>query len=129
MEYGLFYRINIKFLEPNRLNQAFKSRFHRELDNNSIYLGIRFNPTNYNRSAAINSLELANRCIIMANNLLIDDYGQVKCHMRKLQYSTDFMKSIIDTDTRTLFNYIQDEGFTSKLNTAIGENRAFLQSV
>jgi len=122
MENGKFYRINIKFLEPNKLSQAFKLRFQRELDYNSIYLGIRFNPTNYNRSAAINSLQLANRCIIMANQFLVNDYGKVDCNLRELQYSTDIMQSIIDTDTRTLMNYIQDEGFTSKVNTAVGGN-------
>lgn len=126
MDGGLFYRINIKFSEPNRLSEGFRSRFQRELDNNSIYLGVRFNPTNYNRSAAINSLELANHYIILANEFLIDEYGEVDCCLRELQYSTDFMKSIIDTETRTLMNFAQNINFTSKV---IRDNPAFLEKI
>ena len=126
---GKFYRINIKFLEPNKLSQAFKSRFQRELENNSIYLGIRFNPTNFNRSAAINSQQLAHQCMVLAEEFLNKDYGEIDCKIREFPCSTDFMQSIIDTDTRTLMNYTQDEDFTSKVDTAVGESRAFLQSV
>ncbi len=126
MDGGLFYRINIKFSEPNRLSENFRSRFQRELDNNSIYLGVRFNPTNYNRSAAINSLELANEYLILANEFLIDEYGEVDCCLRELQYSTDFMKSIIDTETRTLMNFAQNINLASKVTR---DNPAFLEKI
>ncbi|MFW2373247.1 MAG: hypothetical protein ACN4GM_09005 [Gammaproteobacteria bacterium] len=129
MDNGKFYRINIKFLEPNSLSQGFRSRFQREIDNNTIYLGTRLNPTNYNRSAAINSLELANKCMIMANEFLIDDYGKLDYHLRELQYSTGVMKSIIDTDTRTLLNYIKGEGLGAWANATLGDERSLMQRV
>lgn len=128
MDNGKFYRINIKFLEPNRLSPAFKSRFKNELDNNAIYLGIRFNPTNFNRSAAINSLELAHQCMRLAKDFLLDDYGKIDCQVREFPCATEFMKSIIDTDTRTLLNYTQDETFTSKMNTTLRESLVLVKN-
>ena len=116
-----FYRINIKFLEPKKLSPEFRSRYQRELANNAIYLGFRYKPTNYNRSVAINSLELAHQCINQAKEWLLDDYGKIDCSLREFTCSSNYMKSIIDTDTRTLMNYIQNTQFTSE------ENKTFVE--
>lgn len=113
-----FYRINIKFLEPDKLSLGFRTRFQNELNSDAIYLGIRFKPTNYTGSAAINSLELAHQCMDLAKQWLLDDYGKIDCTLREFPCSSNFMQSIIDADTRTLMNYIQDKKFTSQANGA-----------
>lgn len=128
MEDEKLYRINIKFLEPDRLSQSFRSRFKKEIENNTIYLGIRFNPTNFNRSAAINSSQLAHQCMSLAKEYLFDDFGEIECHVHDFPCSTDYMKSIMENDTRTLMNYTQDEGFISRVNTTIKENRTLIQN-
>lgn len=129
MEDGKFYRINIKFLEPNKLSSGFLARYQREVETNSIYLGIRFNPTNFNRSAAINSRQIAFQCMSLVPEYLLYDYGDVDCNIREFPCSTEFMQSIIDTDTRTLMSYTQDKNFTSRLNGIINDNRIFAQKI
>lgn len=129
MEGGIFYRINIKFLELSKLSPGFITRYQREIETNSIYLGTRFNPTSFNRSAAINSLELANQFIILANEFLKDDYGKVDCNLCELLYSTNYMKSIIDTDTRTLMAITQGTNFTPKINGTHSDNQAIAKKV
>ncbi|MFW2373357.1 MAG: hypothetical protein ACN4GM_09575 [Gammaproteobacteria bacterium] len=119
MDIGRFYRINIKFLEPDKLSQDFRSEFQDELDRNAIYLGVRHTPTNYNGSVAINSLELANQCVILAKECLLDEYGKIECYIREFPCVAGYMKSIIDTDTRTLMNHIQNTNFTSKANKTL----------
>ena len=129
VENGKFYRVNIKFLEPEKLSKAFIDRFHREVESNSIYLGIRFNPTNFNRSASINSLELAQQCIELAKEYLVADYGKVEGHIREFPCTSEFMESIIDTDTRTLMNYIQNDDFLSRVNTASEASHTSVQNI
>ena len=122
------YRINIKFLEPNKLSPAFRSRFQKELENNTIYLGVRFNPTNFIRSAAISSQPLADQCMSLAKEFLFNDFGEIECKVHDFPCSNSYMRSIIETDTRTLMNYTQEEGFTSRVNTTVKENIAFIQN-
>jgi len=105
-----FYRIKISFLEPEYLTEGFKSQFRKELASDNLYLGIRFNPTTLKRSTAINSLELAYQCMEYAKEAL-KDYGSVICSAKSYQYSTDFMQSIINTDSRMLVNHMQRSGF------------------
>lgn len=116
-----FYRINISFLEPEHLSEGFKSQFRKELASDSIYLGIRFNPTTLKRSTAINSLELAYQCMEFAKETL-KDYGSVICSAKSYQYTTDFMQSIIDTDSRMLINHMQRSGFAYDDIRHIGTN-------
>jgi len=128
MEDEKLYRINIQFLEPDRLSQTFRSRFKNEIENNTIYLGIRFNPTNFNRSAAINSQQLAQQCMSLAKEFLFDDFGKIECNVHEFPCSSDYMKSIMEADTRTLMNYTKDEGFISRVKTTIKENSALIQN-
>jgi len=127
MDDDKLYRINIKFLEPDKLSLAFRSRFQKEIENNIIYLGIRFNPTNFNRSAAISSQPLAYQCMSLAKEFLFEDFGDIECHVHEFPCSNEYMKSIMETDTRTLMNYTQDEGFIARVNTTIEENRSLMQ--
>lgn len=121
MDIGRFYRINITFLEPHKLSQEFQSEFQDELDRNAIYLGIRCKPTNYSGSVAINSLELAHRCISLAKECLYHEYGEIDCHLREFPCAAGYMKSIVDTDTRRLMSYIQDMNYISEVNKAFVE--------
>lgn len=121
MDNGRFYRINIIFLEPSNLSQDFRTEFQNELDRNAIYLGIRCKPTNYSGSVAINSLELAHECISLAKERFLDEYGEIACHLREFSCATSYMKSMIDTDTRTLMNYIQNTNFTTEANKTVVE--------
>lgn len=59
MDNGRYFRINIIFLEPQKLPADFKKLYGQELKNDGIYLGIRANPTAKNQSAAIESVALA----------------------------------------------------------------------
>lgn len=122
------YRINIKFLEPDKLDSAFRARFHTEMENNTIYLGIRFNPTNYNRSAAISTHQLAYQCMSLAKEFLFEDFGEIECHVHEFPCTTDYMKSITEADTRTLINYTRDEGFLSRVDATILENRELIKN-
>ena len=106
-----FYRIKVSFQEPDRLSESFKSQFKKELASNTLYLGIRFNPTNFNRSAAINSQELAYRCIELFENTSTD-YGRVVCYVKEYPCYSDFMQTIIDADSRTLMSYIENSEFS-----------------
>ena len=117
-----FYRIKVSFQEPDRLSDSFKSQFKKELASNTIYLGIRFNPTNFNRSAAINSQELAYRCIELFENTS-SDYGRVVCYVKEYPCYSDFMQTIIDADSRTLMNYIENANLKYK------DNKTFIQSI
>lgn len=110
-----FYRIKISLQEPAKLSLAFKSQFKKELTNNTLYLGIRFTPTSYNRSAAINSLELAYQCIAHFENTQ-SDYGPSECYVKEYPCYNDFMKSIIDVDSRTMQDYVQKSGLKYKIN-------------
>jgi len=110
-----FYRIKISYQEPDRLSAAIKSQFKHELANNTLYLGIRFNPTNFNRSAAINSLELAYQFVELFENTATE-YGRVVCYVKEYACYNDFMKTIIDTDSRTLIKYIESSGFKFRNN-------------
>ena len=105
-----FYRIKISFSEPNKLSEGLKSQLRRELAKDDVYLGIRFNPTNQNRSAAINSLELVHQCIEFAKQAL-SDYGQVNFKVGSYPCTDEFMKSIIDTDSRMLIHHLKNSGF------------------
>lgn len=116
MDIGRFYRINIKFLEPQKLSQEFKNEFQEDLDRNAIYLGIRCKPTSYSGSVAINSLELAHQCVNLAKEHLIEEYGKIDCNLREFPCVAGYMKSIVDTDTRTLMNHIENAQFTSETN-------------
>lgn len=109
MNLQTFYRIHIRFLEPGMIAQELRNRFQREITNNMIYLGIRLNPTNFNRSAAMNTFELAKRCQILAQNILKEQYGNIDLQIKEYPWSTDIMKSIIDTDSRTLVSLIQNQ--------------------
>ena len=111
MDKGLFYRVNVVFAEPERLDRAFRQKYQRQLDNNSLYLGIRFNPTSQNQSAVINSIELANEYMSLAKEVLTEEYGHVGLFLNQFQYSNDYMKSIIDTDSRILANRIENYEF------------------
>lgn len=121
------YRINIRFCEPDKLDFAFRDRFHKEMENNTIYLGIRFNPTNYNRSAAISSFELAYQCMSLAREFLFNDFGQIECHVHEFPCTTDYMRSIAEADTRTLINYTREDGFLSRVDATIVENRELIK--
>lgn len=107
---GKFYRIKVSFLQPDRLSAAFKSQFKKELVTNTLYLGIRFNPASFNRSAAINSLELAYQCIELFENTP-SDFGRVACYVKEYPCYSDFMQTIIDADSRALLNYIDNSEF------------------
>ena len=119
---GKFYRIKVSFLQQDRLTVAFKSQFKKELATNTLYLGIRFNPASFNRSAAINSLELAYQCIELFENTP-SDYGRVVCYVKEYPCYSDFMQTIIDADTRTLMNYIEN------VNLKYKDNKTFIQSI
>ena len=121
MNNGHFYRINIKFLEPGKLSQDFRTEFQNELDRNAIYLGTRCKPTNYSGSVAINSLELAHECISLAKERFLDEYGEIACYLREFSCATGYMKSMIDADTRTLMNHIQNTKFTTEANETFVE--------
>lgn len=112
-----FCRIKISLQEPAKLSADFKARFKKELATNTLYLGIRFSPTNFNRSAAINSLKLAYQCIELFENN-ITDFGRVICYVKEYPCHNDFMQSIIDADSRTLQNYIQNSDFKYKVVSA-----------
>lgn len=101
-----FYRIKTSIHEAADLCPGFTSIFKDELANNNFYLDVRFNPTTFERSAAINSLELAYACIRLFENT-ITDYGRVICSVEEYSYSSDFMQSTIDTDSRMLINHIR----------------------
>lgn len=91
----------------------FKAQFKKELANNTLYLGIRFNPTAFERSAAINSLELAYQCIEFFENTP-DDNGRVVCYVKEYPCYSEFMQTIIDADSRVLRNYIENPNLNYK---------------
>lgn len=113
-----FYRIKISFIEPDKLSDGIKSQLRRELADYSVYLGIRFNPTTFNRSAAINSLELVHQCRDFAKQAF-SEYGQVDFKVRSYPCTDEFMKSIIESDTRLLIQHMKDSGFTNNDNLHI----------
>jgi len=102
-----FYRIKTDIHEVDNLCPGSTSLFKQELANDSFYLDVRFNPTSFERSAAINSLELAYACIRLFENT-ITDYGRVICSVEEYSCSSDFMQSTIDTDSRMLINHIRN---------------------
>lgn len=102
-----FYRIKTDIHEAADLCPGFSSKLKGEQANDSFYLGVRFNPTSFERSAAINSLELAYACIRLFENT-ITDYGRVICSVEEYSCSGDFMQSTIDTDSRMLINHIRN---------------------
>lgn len=65
----------------------------------------------------------------MANEFLKEDYEKVECHLRELQYSTDFIKSIIDTDTRTLMNCIQQNTLTYVGKQTLKDKKTIINKV
>lgn len=108
-----FYRIKVSFQEPARLSAGFKAQFKKELANNTLYLGIRFNPAAFERSAAINSLDLAYQCIEYFENTA-SDYGRVVCYVKEYPCYSDFMQTIIDADSRILLNYVENSSCNYK---------------
>jgi len=123
MDIGRFYRISITFLQPKKLSPGFRAEFQDDLARKAIYLGKRCKPTDYSGSVAINSLELAHQCINLAKAYLFDEYGEIECQLREFPCVAGYMQSIVDTDTRTLMNHIQNTDFTS------GANKTFLKKV
>ena len=60
---------------------------------------------------------------------LVADYGKVEGHIREFPCTSEFMESIIDTDTRTLMNYIQNDDFLSRVNTASEASHTSVQNI
>jgi len=116
-----FYRIKVSFQDPDSLSAGFKSQYKQELASNTLYLGIRFNPTTFDHSAAINTLELAYQCIELFENTP-NDYGRVVCYVKEYPCYSDFMQTIIDADSRTLMNYIQNSDFNYQDTKIIIQN-------
>ncbi|MFW2373441.1 MAG: hypothetical protein ACN4GM_10010, partial [Gammaproteobacteria bacterium] len=105
-----FYRIKISFREPNKLSDSLKSQLRRELAKDAVYLGIRFNSTTLNHSAAIHSLELVHQCMEFAKNTF-KDYGEVTFTAKSYPCKGESMKSNIDTDSRMLIHHLKNSRF------------------
>lgn len=90
---------------------------------NAIHLDIRFNPTNFNRSAAINSLDLAYQCIAHFENTQ-SDYGPSVCYVNEYPCDNDFMQSIIDAGSHILQGYVQNSGIKYKTDSSHGKKAA-----
>ncbi len=109
-----FYRIKVILQEPHKLSAGFRSQFKKELADNTLYLGIRFSPTNFDRSAAINSLGLAYQCISLFENSTTE-YGPAICYVEECPCLNEFMQSIIETDSRTMEGYVHRLGNSYKV--------------
>lgn len=106
-----FYRIKIKFLDQRKLSGGFKGKFKKELAIDHIYLSIRLSPTTFKQSAAISSLPLAHIVMQRAKHTLVG-YGPVELSVQSYPVVSDFMKSIIDTDSRMLSSHIDSRAIS-----------------
>ncbi len=108
MENAHYFRINIEFLEPDKLTSEFFKVHQKELRDHEIYLGIRANPALKNQSAAINSIELAYQYMEHAKEELYEKYGRVNLFPKDFNCPTEYMASIVDIDSRTIAQYLHD---------------------
>ena len=114
MDSQKYCRINIAFLEPKKLSSAFVKYHQQDLQADALYLGLRFNPTSLRKSAAINSVELAFQYMAMAKHELRKHYGEVDFFVCEFHAPNDYMRSIIDTDSRTLASFLQQHLYENR---------------
>lgn len=107
MEMSSFYRVGIQIINPSKLGKNLQELYFSQFSDYKLFLGVRFNLALEKQSAAINSMDLANRYIESAKRVLARDVGEVKFYVSTHQYSGDQLKSIIDTDSALLLSNIE----------------------